>query len=115
MPVQENRYLESARRAADWVINNQIPPRARDVMGGNFIFSRYYNTRVASDACAEWNLAFGIMAMLSAGKVFGEKKYLRSAEGMMRFLENLQIFSPSLSDSSSQQLWLSCMRSDSEL
>ena len=98
MPVQENRYLESARRAADWVINNQIPPRARDVMGGNFIFSRYYNTRVASDACAEWNLAFGIMAMLSAGKVFGEKKYLRSAEGMMRFLENLQIFSPSLKE-----------------
>lgn len=98
MSVTEKKYIEAARKAANWVINNQVPPRARDFMGGNFVFSRYYHTRVASDACPEWNLAFGAMAMLSAGKVFGEDKYFRSAEGMMRFLETLQIFSPSLKE-----------------
>ncbi|NMA43637.1 MAG: hypothetical protein GX946_09685 [Oligosphaeraceae bacterium] len=93
--VTKDEALASARLLADWHVVNLN----RDFEGcgsaGSFPFTVSPDKKSIT-AAADWNVAFGIMGMLSAGKVFGEEKYLETAHQMAYFLGTLQVFSPFL-------------------
>lgn len=87
--------LDSAKRMADWFVNCMSTDMEQELLYGTFY---YYVGRDPKRRFrgAQWNQAFAVMGMLSAGKVFGDEKYLDAAGYIIRELKTLQEFSPFL-------------------
>lgn len=92
--METKRFLDAARGIADWYVRNQFH-NGQSPSDGLFHFHVLKDTCETAPAF-EWNVAFGIMGMLSAAKVFDDEKYLDSADRMAKYLRTLQIFDPFL-------------------
>lgn len=90
----QEKALASARKIADWLLASQKPEDHYAPESGTY-FCDTGRDEVNYYAC-NWNLAFAIMGLFSAHKVFGEEKYRTGALRMARYLKSLQIFSPFL-------------------
>ena len=92
-----NTPLECARLLADWYVNNQFNPDPHTAISGEIISYRKPGDPKEYLAC-QWHLAFALMGMLSAAKVFQDQKYQDAADRMARYLRTLQVFDPFLTD-----------------
>lgn len=90
----QEKCLDCARGIADWLVRTQVPPDSNQADSGHILFG------IAGNGdrpwAFEWNHAFLTMGLLSAYKVFGDEKYRQAADGMIRYLKTLQIYSPFL-------------------
>lgn len=92
----QEKALGVARKVADWLLATQKPEDHYAAESGSY-FCDVGKNNENYYAC-NWNLAFAIMGLFSAHKVFGDEKYRDSALRMARYLKSLQIFSPFLPD-----------------
>ena len=83
--------LLCAEKLAKWYLNDQVP-QGGDANSGRIHFG-YDPTTTTQFWAYEWNHGFGIMALMSAYKVFGDEKYKNAALNMLRYLKSLQIIS----------------------
>lgn len=84
--------LKCAEGIADWLCLLQSPHKDNDANAGTY---SYIVTKEGSLAQASnWNIAFAIIGLLSAYKVFNNKKYETAALNMANYLKTLQIFDP---------------------
>ena len=93
--MEKSVALDSARSMADWFLNMTAAPASGDLLWGTF----YYHVErdpARRFKASQWNQAFALMGLLSAGKVFDEKKYLHAADKIVRVMKTLQIFDPFL-------------------
>lgn len=90
----KEKSLRCSAKLSDWYAADQIP-QCSDANAGRIHFG-YDPTTPTVFWAYEWNLGFGIMALMSAYKVFGDEKYKKCAENMLRYLKTLQIFDPFL-------------------
>lgn len=97
MTATPKNPLKCARLLADWYVNNQLNPDPHTAVAGEIISYRAKNDPGIYLAC-QWHLAFAVMGMLSAGKVFQDEKYLNAADKMMQYLKTLQVFDPFVPD-----------------
>ena len=75
--------LDSAKRMADWFVNCMSVDIEQELLYGTFY---YYVGRDPKRRFrgAQWNQAFAVMGMLSAGRVFSDEKYLDAAGYIIR-------------------------------
>jgi hypothetical protein len=90
--TNKEKGLECAKGIADWLCNIQYPHHQHDARAGTYpyVIDETGQTGMANN----WNLAFAIMGLLSAHKVFGDKRYETTALRMGNYLKTLQIFDP---------------------
>ncbi len=94
--ISRETALNSARLTAEWYVRNVNWDVNTSAAAGSFPFQTSFNIRPVTAYSAQWNLGFGIMGMLSAGKVFDEERYFDTAAQMMNYVKTLQIFEPFL-------------------
>ena len=73
MTATPKNPLKCARLLADWYVNNQLNPDPHTAVAGEIISYRAKNDPGIYLAC-QWHLAFAVMGMLSAGKVFPQTR-----------------------------------------
>ncbi len=86
------KALMAARDLADWLLACQMPENHFFAEAGDYFVSCGPDGKTFRSA--NWNLAFGIMGLLSAYRHFGDEKYRTGAMRMARYLKSLQMFSP---------------------
>jgi len=86
------RIADCCRKLADWLCLVQEPHADDRADAGRIAFLVYGNGREYR-ACG-WLNAYAALALTSAGRYFGEEKYIFAAGNIFRYLKTLQIFSP---------------------